>query len=444
MSRAFDVVDHEKLINKITTLTNIPPLYIKFLSNYIQGRRAYTTYNSAQSKQRSFHAGVPQGGVLSPALFNLFMSDMPKPNKEKGQDLSSYADDVTLMASHEKICVAEVHAQEYLDAFIKWMRENNLILADKTQATVFTPDPAEYEYKLNLTIDGTRLETVKHPKILGLNFDPKLNFSEHIKQTEAKSKATLKLVKALAGTDWGQQKETLVTTFKQFTRPVIEYACPVWAPIASASNMEKLQRVQNAALRCATGHTRDTNTRHIHTETKVLPIAKHMHLITSQYRESCMDPRHPQHAAAIAPDPDRRMKVAAFDTTHVTLAYGCANEGEEEKERRKNKGRLHTAIVSKHLAETPIHPLINSKPPDVHKTEESLSREIRRTLAQLRAEKSPLLKDYLHNIGAEEDPNCPLCGQERHTTAHLFRCTQIPTDLARDVPKALRRGGCRG
>ena len=155
-----------------------------------------------------------------------------------------------------------------------------------------------------------------------------------------------------------------------------------------------------------------------------------MQLNTSQFRKSCIDPNHPQHAAAIAPDPDRRMKVTAFDTSHVTLAYGCANEGEEEKERKKNKRRLHTATVSKHLADTPIHPLINSKPPEVHKSEESLSRKIRRTLAQLRAVKSPILKDYLHHIGAEEDPNCPLCGQERHTTAHLFRCTRIPTDLA--------------
>ena len=48
---------------------------------------------------------------------------------------------MTLSASDEKMSVAEHHAQEYLDAFIQWMDENNLILADKTQAILFTPDP---------------------------------------------------------------------------------------------------------------------------------------------------------------------------------------------------------------------------------------------------------------------------------------------------------------
>ena len=91
------------------------------------------------------------------------------------------------------------------------MRHNNLILADKTQATVFSSDSAEYNHQLNLHINGVQLETVKHPKILGLHFDPKLTFNEHVKKTEAKAKGTLKLIKALSGTDWGQQKETLVT-----------------------------------------------------------------------------------------------------------------------------------------------------------------------------------------------------------------------------------------
>ena len=100
--------------------------------------------------------------------------------------------------------------------------------------------------------------------MLGLKFDPKLNFSVHLKSTEIKAMKTLKLVKAISGTDWGQQKETIVTTYKQYTRPIVKYACPGWAPIASKTNITKLQGIQNAALRCGTGHTRDTNISHIH------------------------------------------------------------------------------------------------------------------------------------------------------------------------------------
>ena len=99
MSKAFDVVDHTKLIEKLMKNTQIPPLYLKFLSNYIQGRRGYTTFAEAVSSQRNFHGGVAQGGVLSPQLFNIFMADMPQPNATEGVHLVVYAD-VTLVISH--------------------------------------------------------------------------------------------------------------------------------------------------------------------------------------------------------------------------------------------------------------------------------------------------------------------------------------------------------
>ena len=215
MSRAFDVVNHTRLIEKIANNTEIPNIYVKFLANYVQGRKAYTVFNSATSKQRSFHAGVPQGGVLSPQLFNIYMADMPQP--EEGLDivLVVYADDVTLLISHEQTSEAEARAQTYLDRITAWLKENHLLLADKTQVSLFSPDPAEFDKNLNIKIDGTTLETKKYPEVLGLTFDPKLNFGAHVKKVEEKAKRSLKLVKAITGTDWGQQSETITNTFKQ-------------------------------------------------------------------------------------------------------------------------------------------------------------------------------------------------------------------------------------
>ena len=76
-------------------------------------------------------------------MFNLFMSDIPEPRQNTGTNLVVYADDVTLTISHEKIHTAETAAQVYLDEILQWLKDNNLILADKTQATLFTPDPYE-------------------------------------------------------------------------------------------------------------------------------------------------------------------------------------------------------------------------------------------------------------------------------------------------------------
>src|SRR3989454_11526874 len=78
MSKAFDTVNIHTLINKIHN-TDIPPTIQKFTANYLKGRKAFTSYNQFTSKQQTIKTGVPQGGVLSPTLFNIYTSDIPTP-----------------------------------------------------------------------------------------------------------------------------------------------------------------------------------------------------------------------------------------------------------------------------------------------------------------------------------------------------------------------------
>jgi retron-type reverse transcriptase len=76
MSKAFDTVNHHILLRKLLQTTT-PNHIIKFIANYIKGRNAYTCYNNTQSKGKLIKTGVPQGGVLSPILFNLYVQDLP-------------------------------------------------------------------------------------------------------------------------------------------------------------------------------------------------------------------------------------------------------------------------------------------------------------------------------------------------------------------------------
>ena len=107
-----------------------------------------------------------------------------------------------------------------------------------------------------------------HPKVLGLTLDPKLTYSTHIHNISVQAHKPLQIIKALTATGWGKQKETLMATYKAVLRPALEYASSVWSPIASSTSINKLQVMQNAALRTATGCTQDTNIQHLHDETR--------------------------------------------------------------------------------------------------------------------------------------------------------------------------------
>ena len=102
MSKAFDTINIHTLIRKLLQ-TNIPGTIIKFIANYIKGRKAYTTYINHTSKQRQFKTGVPQGGVLSSTLFNIYTSDLPPPSAPV--QVMAYADDITITSTHTQVRV---------------------------------------------------------------------------------------------------------------------------------------------------------------------------------------------------------------------------------------------------------------------------------------------------------------------------------------------------
>ena len=78
MRKAFDTINIHTLI-KMLLQTTIPSTIIKLIASYIKGRKAYTTYINHTSSQHQFKTGVPQGGVLSPTLFNIYTRDIPTP-----------------------------------------------------------------------------------------------------------------------------------------------------------------------------------------------------------------------------------------------------------------------------------------------------------------------------------------------------------------------------
>ena len=136
LTAAFDTVDHTVLLEDLNS-TEIPPAVKKWLYGYLRGRSTVVEYNGKRSKKRKMRQGVPQGGVLSPALFNLYMSKLPSP--PPSVSLVSYADDITIMSSAVEPGTACNNINQYQTELHAWLEERNLRLSEpKSSATLFT------------------------------------------------------------------------------------------------------------------------------------------------------------------------------------------------------------------------------------------------------------------------------------------------------------------
>ena len=236
-------------------------------------------------------------------------------------------------------------------------------------------------------------------------------------------------MRALAGSNWGQDKETLLLTFKSLIKSLYTYAAPVWFPNAQSTAINRLQALQNSALRIATGCVRMTSVGHLHAEAAVLPVRDHLSLLCSQFLARCLVPSHPSHSVVTAPSGPRQKKQtlqSAFLPTLTPYLSGGTLPPGTYKETLKT---LHTAAVACAIGSRPANRVLQIPDPPVSVEERGLPRVYRTTLAQLRSGFSPALNSYLERVGRSNEDLCPSCRAAPHTTNDLFTCQAHPTSL---------------
>ena len=121
MSKAFDTINIHTLIRTLIQ-TKIPGTIIRFIENYIKGHKAYTTYINHTSSKRQFKTGVPQGGVLSLSLFNIYTADIPPPRVPV--QVMAYVDDITITSTHTITSAIKKYIQPYLQKVFAWTTQN--------------------------------------------------------------------------------------------------------------------------------------------------------------------------------------------------------------------------------------------------------------------------------------------------------------------------------
>ena len=282
-SRAYDKVWKNKLLAKMGEI-GLPGCYTKWVQSLLADRNAYVNWNGTKSNKRRFDNGVPQGSVISPLLWLIYINDlissMPA-EVQLGISSSLFADDLALVCKGEDLKECEEKMQKALDCLESWAKENKMDISirsdekSKTVSCFYTKNfRSESKNKATpvLKLNGINIFHSLVPKFLGVTVDQGLTFSCHTDEKSKKMKQRNGILRALAGRTWGQDSANLRSVHTTYTQPVGLYSIGAWGPFTSKSNMNKLEVRQNEAARIITGCCMDTNVEHLLCEAGLMPI----------------------------------------------------------------------------------------------------------------------------------------------------------------------------
>lgn len=246
-SKAFDLVNFDLLLAKLKYI-GFDNLALNWFSSYIIARTQRVFFDSnICSSMRETLSGVPQGSILGPVLFSIFIFDFPAVLSYC--QLHLYADDIELYMSVTNIENDIENFNIDLNNTSKYSEDNGLrINPNKTLALCIGSDrntsSIVREYKLN--INGTDISWVQSAKNLGVVFDNRLSFEEHVNNI---FKIAFLKLKSLYRFKYELSQEVKLKLIKSLIYPHIEYCCSVYYNFLTLQNQSKLQRIQNACMR---------------------------------------------------------------------------------------------------------------------------------------------------------------------------------------------------
>ena len=215
--------------------------------------------------------GGPTGVRHLPSPLH-FVSDCPIPDLNN----TSYADDFTQLVS-AGFLEAEARANQLCTILVRWADGKQLAIApQKSTVTLFTSETQQSRLHPQVQIGDAVAPLNRTPKILGVTLDTHFTFGPHTRDCVERASKALNITKALAWSSWGFTTETLVATYKAIVCPILNYAALIWFTQISSSHLDKLEVIQNKALRIATGCHQKAVASHLRAETGVLPLRAHL------------------------------------------------------------------------------------------------------------------------------------------------------------------------
>ena len=246
---AFDRVWHEGLLEKLRA-KGIQGDLLQLLGRYLQGRNLHVVVNGQQSRDHPVGASVPQGSVLGPVLWNIYIDDLLR----RIPAISAYADDCTLSCSYSRQDSERVAAEinQQLKQIEEWGARWQVNFApQKTQAMVVSRSlAAPRAIEGSVLFGGVPLPLQDHIKILGVDLDRELRFDHHLKNVAHRASLRVSALRRVASF---LDRRGILLLYKAQIRPYLEYGALTWMSSA-ATHLRRLDKLERRVLRLIEGN----------------------------------------------------------------------------------------------------------------------------------------------------------------------------------------------
>lgn len=243
LSKAFDIIDHDLLLKKLEYY-GIRGIALQWFKNYLNDRKMYVYFNNINSKVCDITMGVPQGSVLGPLLFNIYVNDVF--SSVTSADLTLFADDSTLYKSgiSTKLLFQDVNFD--LKNIYKWFNINRLALnISKTNYLLFRKKNRTFQDEFKLKLGNIILERKKSTLLLGVHIDEFLSWDCHIKHLSCKLNSALYILNQLKHSI---SKYHLTLVYNSLFNSYLNYGCILWSN-TKKSNLTLLKKLQVKAIK---------------------------------------------------------------------------------------------------------------------------------------------------------------------------------------------------
>ena len=242
--KAFDLVDHNILLNKLAAMNINKPFWL-WIKSFLSGRVQQVNLNGTLSSIATCPAGVPQGSVISPILFNTYIDDLEDALPEQLKvSTNKYADDCT---QHQIVSVdSNSNLQQSINEVNNWAVLNKMAINAKKTKDMWISFTDAIPEPPRLRIGNELIERVNAFKLLGVSFQNNLKWNAHVEEITRKANKRLYHLRECRKSQL--PAEVGIITYQSKIRPILEYASPVWAGLPNYLR-DEIERVQSRSLR---------------------------------------------------------------------------------------------------------------------------------------------------------------------------------------------------